>query len=94
MQNIRAYSIVFVFLTLTLMGIPYQSAAMKFNWKSRKTFPHRYHKFMTRLFGIRVTTIGRPVTDEGVLEMRCPFPVRGEEGPHQLVRTATWQRRT
>ncbi|HEV2652431.1 MAG TPA: lysophospholipid acyltransferase family protein [Rhizomicrobium sp.] len=67
MQNIRAYSIVFVFLTLTLMGIPYQSAAMKFNWKSRKTFPHRYHKFMTRLFGIRVTTIGRPVTDEGVL---------------------------
>ena len=67
MQNVRAYSIIVVFLTLTLMGIPYQSAAMRFNWKSRKTFPHRYHRFMAKLFGIRVTTIGRPVTDEGVL---------------------------
>jgi len=67
MQNIRAFGIIVIFLTVTLAGIPYQSAALRFNWKSRKTFPHRYHKFMAKLFGIRVVTIGRPVIDEGVL---------------------------
>ena len=67
MQTLRAWAIIIVFLTVTLMGIPYQSAALRFGWKSRKTFPNSYHRFMARLFGIRIKTIGKPITGEGVL---------------------------
>jgi len=67
MQTLRAWAIIIVFLTVTLIGIPYQSAALRFGWKSRKTFPNSYHRFMARLFGIRIKTIGKPITGEGVL---------------------------
>jgi 1-acyl-sn-glycerol-3-phosphate acyltransferase len=67
MQTLRAWAIIIVFLTVTLIGIPYQSMALRFGWKSRKTFPNAYHRFMARLFGIRIKTIGKPVTGEGVL---------------------------
>ena len=33
----------------------------------RKTFPTRYHRFLCKLFGIRITVIGKPVQDRGVL---------------------------
>ena len=67
MQTLRAFGIIIVFLTVTLIGIPYQSLALRFGWKSRKTFPHNYHRFMARLFGVRIKTIGKPLTEEGVL---------------------------
>ncbi|MEJ0043708.1 MAG: lysophospholipid acyltransferase family protein [Rhizomicrobium sp.] len=67
MQKARAYGIIVVFLTVTLIGIPYQSLALRFKWKARKTFPNRYHRFMARLFGIRIKTLGTPVTGQGVL---------------------------
>ena len=67
MQKARAYGIVAVFLIVTLCMIPYQSLALRFGWKSRKTFPQRYHRFMARLFGIRIKIFGTPVTDQGVL---------------------------
>lgn len=67
MQTLRAWAIVIVFLTVTLIGIPYQSMALRFGWARRKTFPHAYHRFMARLFGVRIKTIGKPLTGEGVL---------------------------
>ncbi len=67
MQTLRAWGIITVFLLVTLAGIPYQSLALRFGWKSRKTFPNAYHRFMARLFGIRIKTIGAPLTGEGVL---------------------------
>jgi 1-acyl-sn-glycerol-3-phosphate acyltransferase len=67
MQTLRAWAIVIVFLTVTLIGIPYQSMALRFGWKRRKTFPHAYHRFMAKLFGVRIKTIGKPLTGEGVL---------------------------
>lgn len=67
MQILRAWAIVIVFLTVTLIGIPYQSMALRFGWKRRKTFPHAYHRFMAKLFGVRIKTIGKPLTGEGVL---------------------------
>jgi 1-acyl-sn-glycerol-3-phosphate acyltransferase len=67
MQTLRAWAIIVVFLAVTLAGIPYQSMALRFGWKSRKTFPNSYHRFMARLFGIRIKTIGKPLTGEGVL---------------------------
>jgi 1-acyl-sn-glycerol-3-phosphate acyltransferase len=41
--------------------------ALRFGWARRKTFPHAYHRFMARLFGVRIKTIGKPLTGEGVL---------------------------
>jgi 1-acyl-sn-glycerol-3-phosphate acyltransferase len=67
MQILRAWAIIIVFLTVTLIGIPYQSMALRFGWKRRKTFPHAYHRFMAKLFGVRIKTIGKPLTGEGVL---------------------------
>ena len=67
MQTMRAWAIITVFLLVTVAGIPYQSLALRFGWKSRKTFPNAYHRFMARLFGVRIKTIGKPLTGEGVL---------------------------
>ena len=67
MQTLRAWWIIIVFLAVTLASIPYQSLALRLGWKSRKTFPQAYHRFMARLFGVRIRTIGVPLTGEGVL---------------------------
>ena len=67
MQRLRAFGILFTFILVTLPGIPWQASALRFNLPRRKTFPHRYHKFLCKLFGIRVTVIGKPVQDKGVL---------------------------
>jgi len=67
MQTLRAGAIITVFLLVTVAGIPYQSLALRFGWKSRKTFPNAYHRFMARLFGVRIKMIGNPLTGEGVL---------------------------
>jgi 1-acyl-sn-glycerol-3-phosphate acyltransferase len=67
MQRLRAFGILFTFVLVTLPGIPWQATALRFNLPRRKTFPHRYHKFLCKLFGIRVTVIGTPVQDKGVL---------------------------
>jgi len=67
MQTLRAWAIIVVFLSVTLLCIPYQSMALRFGWKSGKTFPSTYHRFMARLFGVRIKTIGKLLTGEGVL---------------------------
>jgi len=56
-----------VFLLATLVLIPWQESALRFGLPRRKTFPNRYHRFLCRLFGIRVTIVGRPVQSRGVL---------------------------
>ena len=67
MQTLRAWGIVIVFLTVTLVLIPYQSLNLRLGRKAAKTFPWRYHRFMAKLFGIRITTIGKSALDQGVL---------------------------
>jgi len=67
MQALRAFGILAVFLLVTLISIPWQSSALRFGFKRRKTFPHRYHRFISRLFGIRLRVLGTPVQDQGVL---------------------------
>jgi 1-acyl-sn-glycerol-3-phosphate acyltransferase len=67
MPALRAFGILLTFVLVTLPGIPWQASAVRFNLPRRKTFPHRYHKFLCKLFGIRVTVIGTPVQDKGVL---------------------------
>ena len=67
MQALRAICILAVFLLVTLLGIAWQAPALRFRLKRRKTFPHRYHRFLCRLFGIRIRVVGTPVQDQGVL---------------------------
>lgn len=67
MQTLRAAVLLFVFVVLTLVLMPWQASALRFKRRRRKTFPHRYHRFMCALFGIRLRVIGTPVQDEGVL---------------------------
>jgi lyso-ornithine lipid O-acyltransferase len=66
-QALRAAGILFVFLLVTFLLIPWQESALRFRLKRRKTFPHRYHRFLCRLFGIRVTVMGEPIQSRGVL---------------------------
>lgn len=67
MQVVRATIILAIFLLATIVLIPWQESAVRFKLKRRKTFPNRYHRFLCRLFGIRVTVIGRPIQSCGVL---------------------------
>jgi|tagenome__1003787_1003787.scaffolds.fasta_scaffold20930867_1 1-acyl-sn-glycerol-3-phosphate acyltransferase len=67
MHSLRAVVLLFVFFLATVVGIPWQASAVRFRWARRKTFPHRYHRWLCRLFGIRLTVIGRPIQDGGVL---------------------------
>jgi 1-acyl-sn-glycerol-3-phosphate acyltransferase len=67
MQGLRAAVLLFVFVVATLAGIPWQASAVRLGLARRKSFPHRYHHWLCRLFGIRLTVIGAPVQDRGVL---------------------------
>jgi lyso-ornithine lipid O-acyltransferase len=67
MPSLRAAALLFTFLIATLVLIPWQSSALRFHLPRRKTFPNRYHRWLCHLFGIRVTVIGTPVQDRGVL---------------------------
>jgi 1-acyl-sn-glycerol-3-phosphate acyltransferase len=66
-QALRAAGILFVFLLVTFLLIPWQESALRFRLRRRKSFPHRYHRFLCRLFGIRVTVVGEPIQSHGAL---------------------------
>ena len=67
MQTLRGFAILVTFLVVTVIAIPWQGSALRFKLKRRKTFPNRYHRFLCRLFGIRVRVIGTPLRGEGTL---------------------------
>lgn len=67
MQAIRAAVLLTIFVLVTLLLVPWQSTALRFKRPRRKTFPQRYHRFLCRLFGIRVRVIGTPVQAQGCL---------------------------
>lgn len=67
MQTLRGTFILLVFLITALATIPWQSSAIRLKLRNRKTLPRRYSRFLCRLFGIKVTVVGTPVRDRGVL---------------------------
>lgn len=67
MQPVRAAFILLIFLLVTIILIPWQETAVRFGLRRRKTFPNRYHRFLCRLFGIRITVLGKPIQSRGVL---------------------------
>ncbi|MBS0274901.1 MAG: 1-acyl-sn-glycerol-3-phosphate acyltransferase [Proteobacteria bacterium] len=67
MGSLRAAYILLTFALSSLVVIPYQTFALHFKTLGYKNIPERYQRFLSRLFGIRVTVIGKPVQDRGVL---------------------------
>jgi 1-acyl-sn-glycerol-3-phosphate acyltransferase len=67
MPTLRAVFILTVFLLATLFSMFWQKFLLRFKLKQRKTFPNHFHRFLCRLFGIRITMIGEPIRDRGVL---------------------------
>lgn len=67
MQSLRAVYILAVFLLTSLFVIPWQAMALKFRIMGYRRMPYRYQRFLARLFDIRVSVIGTPIQDRGVL---------------------------
>ena len=67
MPTLRAAFALTVFLFATLVSMFWQKFLLRFKLKQRKTFPNRFHRFLCKLFGIRITVIGKPIQDRGVL---------------------------
>ena len=60
MPTIRAAFVLAVFLIVTLLLIPLQWLFLALKLPARRTFPHRYHRFVAYLFGIKIRVLGRP----------------------------------
>jgi lyso-ornithine lipid O-acyltransferase len=67
MPTLRAFVLALAFFALTVLSAPVQWLSIRFGWKLQSCYPHTYHKFLCRLFGIRLHVIGKPVLDRGVL---------------------------
>lgn len=67
MQTLRAFFLATAFLGLTLLSAPIQWLAIRFGWALQTRYPHAYHQFLCRLFGIKIRVLGQPVRDRGVL---------------------------
>jgi len=65
--RLRAGAIVAVFLAVTFACMPWQALLLRVAPQRAKTFPQAYHRFVCRLFGLKLKVIGAPVTGEGVL---------------------------
>jgi len=60
MPTFRAAVVLAAFLTITLILIPVQWLFVTLRLPARRTFPHRYHRMVAHLFGIRVRVVGTP----------------------------------
>ena len=65
--RLRAGAITFAFIVVTLLAMPWQALLLRTSPVRARRFPQAYHRFVARLFGLRLRVIGQPVTGEGVL---------------------------
>lgn len=64
----RGILVLSAFLLVTLIGIPFQAAALALRMpRARRRIPHVYHRLVCRLFGIRVTVLGTPAAKGHIL---------------------------
>lgn len=66
MTTLRALGILTVFVIVTFALLPLQWLAIKLRLPLRRSLPHLYHRFVCRLFGIRISVVGQPAAG-GVL---------------------------
>jgi len=67
MQSLRALLALGILIPITLVLIPVQHLAVRFNWRLSHQLPMRWHKFVCRIVGIRVVERGVPATDRPLL---------------------------
>ncbi len=67
MPTLRAIAIITLFALVTLPGMLLQRLFLALGMRARITFPHAYHRFLARLFGLSIKVRGTPVRGEGVL---------------------------
>ena len=67
MPTFRASVILAVFLVVTLILIPVQWLGVTLDLPYKKSLPHAYHRFVARLFGIRIRVIGALTHGRGTL---------------------------
>lgn len=67
MTTLRAFCLAILFLGLTVLSAPLQWLALRLGRPLQKSYAHAYHRFLCRLFGIRLHVIGSPIEDRGVL---------------------------
>jgi 1-acyl-sn-glycerol-3-phosphate acyltransferase len=67
MQTLRAFFLATAFLGLILLSAPIQWLAVRLGIPLQKSYPYFFHRFLCRLFGIKIRVIGEAVTDRGVL---------------------------
>jgi 1-acyl-sn-glycerol-3-phosphate acyltransferase len=65
MPAIRAAAILAVFLLVTLVLIPVQWLGVTLHLAYARNLPHAYHRFLARLFGIRIRLRGTPAQTPG-----------------------------
>jgi 1-acyl-sn-glycerol-3-phosphate acyltransferase len=61
MPTVRAAVLLAAFLIITFLLIPVQWLGLTFRLRYVRSFPHAYHRFVARLFGIRIRVLGAPV---------------------------------
>jgi len=67
MSWLRAFVLALAFLGLTLLSIPIQWLSIRLGLTLQRSYPHAYHRLLCRIFGIRLTIMGKPIEDRGVL---------------------------
>jgi 1-acyl-sn-glycerol-3-phosphate acyltransferase len=61
MPTVRAAVLLAAFLIITFLLIPVQWLGLTLGLPYVRNFPHAYHRFVARLFGIRIRVLGAPV---------------------------------
>jgi 1-acyl-sn-glycerol-3-phosphate acyltransferase len=60
MSTLRAAVLLAAFLIVTFLLIPVQWLGLTFRLRYVRSFPHAYHRFVARLFGIHIRVLGAP----------------------------------
>ena len=61
MPRLRAAVILAAFLIVTFLLIPVQWLGLTLHLPYARRFPHAYHRFVARLFGLHIKVVGTPV---------------------------------
>lgn len=65
--NLKAAWLVFVLTLVSLVLIPLQWLAVRFDLALKTRLPQIWHRIATRLVGIKISTVGRPAADRPLL---------------------------
>jgi len=67
MPTLRALAVLVIFVFSTLLLVPLQYVSLRLKLKMRRAIPNKFNRYLCWLFGIRISVIGTPIQDRGVL---------------------------